>query len=153
GGRNSKWIKPGDFTAAAGETFLIPPGCQRWPARAGGTRQPGTGRCAALVRARLRGAISPALPEALRYPAAACRRSARAGRDRRKTPPPAAETQNPSAFRPVRIGRLLPWRKRSLPKCFSASSSTADISSRFRQRRLSALRFSNLETFPGVLLL
>jgi hypothetical protein len=47
--------------------------------------------------------------------------------------PRAAEIQIPAPLLLARIGLKPPWRKRSLPKTLSASSSTLVLSTPFRQ--------------------
>src|SRR5439155_26071022 len=85
--------------------------CQKSPARDGDIPRRATKHLSAPARVPLRGATWPAPRAALQCLAAVCPRNALAKTGRRKRPPHAAETQNPSPYRSARIGQWLPWAK------------------------------------------
>ena len=122
------------ITAVSARHFRNRPACRKSPRRAFYTPPPATKCPSVPVPVLLRDATLPAPPAAPQYPAAICPLNARAKIARRKTQLPVAEIQIPSRSPRERIGLMLPWRKRSLPKTLPSSSSTLDSRTRFRQR-------------------
>src|SRR5579859_3063262 len=118
-------LRPASLFTEFSDFLPTQPADQKSPARAAGTPPFAKKYRAAAALAPLRGATSPAPPQALQYLAAAAPPNVRAKIARRKTPLPSADSPDPREEPPARIVRSSPSRKRSLPKSFCASSSTA----------------------------
>src|SRR5690348_7745733 len=80
------------FTGRDGSELRSQPGCQKWRAHAAGIPACGRNRRGVAARVRLRGAIWRVPPAEPQCPGAVFPRNARAKTNRRKTPPPAADT-------------------------------------------------------------
>src|SRR5262249_23958303 len=103
-------------------------------------------------RVPLRDAILPVPRAALRYRGATFPRNGRAKTARKRTQPRAADTPDPLAVLPERIVLSSPWRKRSLPKSVSASSSTAGLalpSSQLPTNPVQLTAFRCVKLLPG----